>query len=102
MSTAEKLPTSDGERGGYEADGVTPGPVLATALAFVDTQIGVMVDALTAQHLFERTTVIVSAKHGRSPTEPAALLRIPDGPILAGLDAAWAASHPGAAARGDR
>ena len=72
--------------------------MLATALAFDDTEIGVMLDALTAQHLFERTTVIVSAKHGRSPTEPDALLRIPDGPIHAGLDAAWAASHPGAAA----
>jgi hypothetical protein len=36
VSTAEKLPTSDGQSGGYLADGVTPGPVLTAALDDVD------------------------------------------------------------------
>ena len=40
VSTAEKLPTSDGLAGGYLADGVTPGPLLARALDYVDAQIG--------------------------------------------------------------
>lgn len=97
VSTAEKLPSSGGQPGGYAADGQTPGPVLARALAFVDGQVGALLDELKSQHLDKSTTVILSAKHGQSPTDPAALLRIPDGPILDGLDSAWAASHPGAA-----
>ena len=32
ISTAQKLPTSDGLTGGYLADGVTPGPLLTRAL----------------------------------------------------------------------
>ena len=35
VSTAEKLPTSDGLTGGYLADGVTPGPLLSRALDYV-------------------------------------------------------------------
>jgi hypothetical protein len=97
VSTAEKLPVSGGQAGGYAADGVTPGPVLASALSFVDREVAVMLKELRAQHLDRTTTVILSAKHGQSPTEPSSLLRIPDGPILDGLDAAWAAGHPGAA-----
>jgi hypothetical protein len=38
--------------------------------------------------------VILSAKHGQSPDTPSALTRIDDGPILEGLDEAWAATHP--------
>ena len=96
VSTAQKLPTSDGLTGGYLADGVTPGPLLSRALDFVDAQIGSFVDEIRAQHLTDSTTIIVSAKHGQSPTQPAALTRIPDGPILDGLNAAWTAAHPGA------
>jgi hypothetical protein len=97
VSTAEKLPSSGGRPGGYSADGQTPGPVLASALAFVDQQVGAMLTELKKQHLDKSTTVILSAKHGQSPTDPAALLRIPDGPIRDGLNSAWAANHPGAA-----
>lgn len=97
VSTAEKLPTSGGEPGGYEADGRTPGPVLASALDFVDRSISSLLDELHDQHLASSTAVILSAKHGQSPTNPGSLLRIPDAPLLAGLDAAWAAHHPGAA-----
>src|SRR4029077_19499927 len=46
----------------------------------------------------ERNTVIIlSAKHGQSPQTPSALTRIPDGPIMDALNAAWAATHPAAA-----
>ena len=34
VSTGEKLPTSQGEPGGYLADGVTPGPVLSSRARF--------------------------------------------------------------------
>ena len=97
VSTAEKLPSSGGRAGGYAADGTTPGPVLASALAFVDRQVGLMLRELKDRHLDKSTTIILSAKHGQSPTDPGALLRVPDGPILDGLDEAWAAIHPGAA-----
>src|SRR6202035_3503680 len=40
------------------------------------------------------TAIILSAKHGQSPQTPSALTRIPDGPIMDALNAAWAAAHP--------
>ncbi len=39
VSTAEKLPTSDGQVGGYNASGTVPGPLLQSALAFVDRKL---------------------------------------------------------------
>lgn len=97
VSTAQKLALSGGKAGGYEADGVTPGPVLASALSFVNGKVGALLTELRKQHLDRTTTVILSAKHGQSPTKPSALLRIPDGPIMDGLNAAWAQDHPAAA-----
>jgi len=96
VSTAQKLPTSGGKAGGYQADG-TPGPVLQSALDYVDRQVGALTAELAKQHLDRSTTVILSAKHGQSPIDPAALTRIDDGKLLDGLNAAWKAAHPGAA-----
>src|ERR1700731_1286655 len=100
VSTAQKLPTSRTERdlsgtakGGYLADGATPGPVLSNALDFVDQSLGSMVSALNQRGLFESTAIIVSAKHGQSPMNPAALNRIDDGKIITDLNAAWKASN---------
>jgi hypothetical protein len=95
VSTAEKLPTSDGLTGGYLADGQTPGPLLQRALDYVSTQVGKMVDAIRRNGLNGSTVVILSAKHGQSPQTPSALTRIPDGPIMAALDTAWEAANPG-------
>jgi hypothetical protein len=94
VSTAQKLPTSGGQPGGYLADGITPGPVLRGALDFIDAQIGTLVGAINAQGLGSTTAIILSAKHGQSPDTPSALTRIADGPIIDGLNAAWqAATH---------
>ena len=95
VSTAQKLPTSGGQPGGYQADG-TPGPVLTGALSFVDHEVATMVAELKARHELGSTTIILSAKHGQSPVQPSALTRIPDGPIVDGLNAAYAAGHRGA------
>ena len=95
VSTAQKLPSSDGLTGGYEAKGV-PGPLLAKNLDFVDQQVGAFLAELHKQHLDRSTTVVLSAKHGQSPTDPKALTRIDDGALLDGLNAAWKAAHPGA------
>ncbi len=96
VSTAQKLPTSDGLTGGYLADGSTPGPLLSKALDYVNASVGAFTSELAKTGHTRDTTIILSAKHGQSPTNPAALKRVPDAPIIAGLDAAWTAAHPGA------
>jgi len=96
VSTAEKLPVSDGLKGGYLADGITPGPLLQRALDFVNTKVGAMVEEIKDQHLQKDTVIVLSAKHGQSPQTPSALTRIPDGPIIDQLNSAWSAAHPGA------
>jgi hypothetical protein len=96
VSTAEKLPKSMTEgdlsgnaAGGYMPDGATPGPVLVNALDFVDRSLGKMVTALSSRGILQRTAIVVSAKHGQSPMNLAALNRIDDGTILGDLNVAW-------------
>ncbi len=96
VSTAQKLPTSDGLLGGYTS-GSTPGPLLQRSLDYVDAQIGSLVQRIDADGLARTTTIVLSAKHGQSPIDPAALRRVDDGPIIDGLNAGWKASHPSAA-----
>ena len=96
VSTAQKLPTSDGLKGGYLPGGTVPGPLLVRALNYIDTEIGLMVSKIQAQGLSGSTAIIVSAKHGQSPTDPNALARVPDSPIISAINAAWKAAHPGA------
>ncbi len=97
VSTAEKLPLSGGRTGGYLPGNGGPGPVLSSALDFVDQQLGAITAELKRRHLDRSTTIVLSAKHGQSPTDPAALTRIDDGALLDGLNAAWRTAHPGAA-----
>ena len=94
VSTAEKLPSSDGLIGGYLAGGVTPGPLLQRALDYINTKVGAMMSAIQARGIADSTVIILSAKHGQSPTDPAALNRIPDGPIMDALNTAWQQKHP--------
>jgi hypothetical protein len=96
VSTAQKLPTSDGLTGGYLPGGTVPGPLLVRALNYINAKVGSMVAGIRAQGLAGSTAIIISAKHGQSPTNPNDLARVPDGPIIDGLNAAWTAAHPGA------
>ncbi len=96
VSTAEKLPASDGLTGGYRPGGAVPGPLLVRALNYINTEVGAMVARIRAQGLAGSTAVIISAKHGQSPTDPGDLARVPDGPIISAINAAWTAAHPGA------
>ena len=98
VSTAQKLPASDGLAGGYLPGGKAPGPLLVRALNYIDTQVSKMVAEISAQGLAGSTAIIISAKHGQSPTNPADLKRVPDAPIIAAVNAAWTAAHPGAGA----
>ncbi|WP_375502105.1 alkaline phosphatase family protein [uncultured Jatrophihabitans sp.] len=94
LSTAQKLPTSDGLAGGYRSDGA-PGPLVSRALNYVDAQVGAIQARLRRDGLTQSTTIILSAKHGQSPIDPKALRRVDDSAIISALDAAWAAHHPG-------
>ncbi|MEU4674442.1 alkaline phosphatase family protein [Amycolatopsis sp. NPDC023774] len=96
VSTAQKLPVSGGQAGGYTAGGA-PGPVVRSALDFVDRQLGAFTAELQRRRLDQSTTIVLSAKHGQSPIDPNALTRIDDGALLDGLNAAWREAHPGAA-----
>ena len=98
VSTAQKLPTSDGLTGGYLPGGKVPGPLLVRALNYINTQISAMVARVQAQGLAGSTAIIISAKHGQSPTDPGDLARVPDSPIIGAINAAWTAAHPGAKA----
>ena len=50
--------------GGYSDAAGTPGNGLTLQLAFVEDSIRQMVEALKANHIYDRTAIIVSAKHG--------------------------------------
>src|SRR5215831_5106750 len=94
VSTAQKLPTSDGLTGGYLPGGKVPGPLLTRSLNYTNTEIGAMVAEIPARGLAGSTALIISAKNEQSPTDPGDLARVPDGPIIDGINAAWAATHP--------
>ena len=96
VSTAQKLPSSDGLTGGYLPGTRTPGPLLSRALDYINSKLAAMDAELRAQHIADSTAIIVSAKHGQSPQDPNALTRIDDGPIVNAINSAWAAQHPGA------
>jgi hypothetical protein len=97
VSTAEKLPSSDGLAGGDLPGTTTPGPLLARALQYTNDQLQRMADEIAADHLQNSVAIVLSAKHGQSPQDPNQLTRIDDGPIIDGVNQAWAALHPGAA-----
>lgn len=97
VSTAQKLPISDGLAGGYQPNG-SPGPLLTRALDYINTQVGTMRAAIHHAGLDASTTIILSAKHGQAPMDLTTLRRVDDGRIIDALDAAWTALHPKASA----
>jgi hypothetical protein len=78
VSVGEKLavgnpkdPLDSGLVGGYANAGAQPNNGLQFGLDFVDSQLGAMVAELHAKGLDQNTLIIVSAKHGQSPINPA-------------------------------
>ena len=112
VSTAEKLksspavligPNAQGDYtegpslpGGYvTVDGrQVPGPLLRRALSYVNDALQRMADTIQADGEANSTAIILTAKHGQSPQNVNQLQKIDDGPIIAGVNAAWAAHHP--------
>jgi hypothetical protein len=70
--------------GGYEPNTLAFTPQLTQALSYVDAAIASMVNELGARGLLNSTDIILSAKHGQSPINPADLAKIGDGvtPVL--------------------
>ena len=112
VSTAEKLknspavligPNAQGDYtegrslpGGYVTENgqQVPGPLLQSALDYVNDSLQRMADAIQAAGETNSTAIILTAKHGQSPLNNSQLQRIDDGPIISGVNAAWAALHP--------
>jgi hypothetical protein len=63
--------THTGQPGGYADGAGTPTAVLAYGLQKTDEALGSMIRALKQRGLYNSTLVIVSAKHGQSPINPA-------------------------------
>ena len=79
------------ELAGYLPGTTTPGPLLSSALDYVNAQLQRMVDTIHKEGLQSSTAIIVTAKHGQSPQDPLLLKRIKDGPIIDAINAAWTA-----------
>jgi arylsulfatase A-like enzyme len=71
-----------------------PGPLLQSALDYVNGALQQMAETIQADGQADSTAIILTSKHGQSPLNNTQLQRIDDGPIIAGVNAAWAATHP--------
>jgi len=60
-----------GKTGGYTDGSGTPGDVLAYALDKTDQSIGSMIAQLNSDGLYDSTLIVLTAKHGQSPINPA-------------------------------
>jgi hypothetical protein len=57
--------------GGYQNAAALPSAELLKEIEFVDASLGDIVSALKAAELYDNTLIIVTAKHGESPIDPA-------------------------------
>jgi len=78
----------------------TPTAVLEYALAQTDAQLGRVVAALKARHIYDSTLLIVSAKHGQTPIDPLSVNPAPGTTNkiggLQGLVSKYVAANPSA------
>jgi hypothetical protein len=72
LSVGQKLiEASNGVTGGYLDATGTPTAALLSEFAFVDASIGAWVNELKAKGLLDSTLIVITAKHGQSPIDPA-------------------------------
>jgi Type I phosphodiesterase / nucleotide pyrophosphatase len=77
VSVGQKLIEKNVGTGGYLDAYGTPSELLLGEFKFVDDSIGEMVSHLKKQGLMDSTLVLITAKHGQSPIDPARFLPIP-------------------------
>ncbi|MFM0240484.1 alkaline phosphatase family protein [Paraburkholderia phytofirmans] len=73
LSVAQKATVAKG--GGYLDASFTPGPQVADAIAYLDDALGRIVAELKQRGLYSSTAIIVTAKHGQSPTDRSKLVK---------------------------
>ncbi|HDR9778222.1 TPA: alkaline phosphatase family protein [Burkholderia cepacia ATCC 25416] len=73
LSVAQKAVVTKG--GGYLDANFTPNGQVANAITYVDNAIGHVVEALKQANLYSSTAVIVTSKHGQSPTDHTKLVK---------------------------
>lgn len=73
LSVAQKAPNAKG--GGYTDANFTPNVQVAAAINYVDNSIGKIVAELKAKNLLSSTLIIVTAKHGQSPSDYTKLVK---------------------------
>ncbi len=73
LSVAEKATHAHG--GGYTDASFTPGVNVTAAMAYVDTSLAQIVAELKAKNLYTSTLIVLTAKHGQSPGNPALLVK---------------------------
>jgi hypothetical protein len=56
--------------GGYHNAAAEPSPKLLGEIEYVDTAIGMIIDALKTAGIYNNTLLIITAKHGESPIDP--------------------------------
>jgi len=71
VSVGQKLIESGVGTGGYSDAAGTPTALLESEIEYVDATIGDMVHALKDAGIYDETMIIVTAKHGQSPIDPA-------------------------------
>jgi Type I phosphodiesterase / nucleotide pyrophosphatase len=76
VSVGQKL-IENGLKGGYTDAAGTPTPSMLGEIQFVDGAIGEFVSELKKTHLYDSTTIIVTAKHGQSPMDTHRFFPIP-------------------------
>jgi len=76
VSVGQKL-IENGVLGGYTNAAGMPTAAMLGEIRFVDAAIGQFVSALRRNHLYESTTLIVTAKHGQSPVDTHRFFPIP-------------------------
>jgi predicted AlkP superfamily pyrophosphatase or phosphodiesterase len=73
LSVAQKATFATG--GGYLDASFTPGPQVAGAITYLDDALGRIVSELKQRGLYSSTAIIVTAKHGQSPTDHSKLVK---------------------------
>jgi hypothetical protein len=73
LSVAQKATVATG--GGYLDASFTPGPQVTGAIAYLDDALGRIVSELKQSGLYSSTAIIVTAKHGQSPTDYSKLVK---------------------------
>lgn len=73
LSVAQKATHANG--GGYTDASFTPGVAVAAAMTYVDASLAKMVAELKAKGLYTSTLIVLTAKHGQSPANPALLVK---------------------------